>query len=1059
MLNNNRTLESLEKRRERVGSLGALDFLIAFERSRKSSKQCASLHASNPLFSSLLDLKAANQSVLKPTECSLPLVTNGKVPNTDPDVKQVDFRKVISNAFMLTQTDTHEAGIAYAESHLPADLSYTAEILRANFAISRGSEKEWLKHLNSYLAEFGIAPLCLSAKEGSLLDRFTTAPLPPVTGGPVVTVIMPAWNAQDTVRAAARSVLNQTWRNLELIIVDDASEDGTWGVLQELAATDDRIRIMRNKVNVGPYVSKNIAMTWAKGDYVTGHDADDWAHPQRLESHLKEVLLANGAIKASLTYMVRMEPDGRFWRISNINGFSIDGVTRKSCISCLFDRSFLHEQLGSWDCIRFGADSEIINRAKTLLGDGYREFRQMGMICLEMENGLTNHAELGVDRVTGLSAVRLEYAANWRAWHFEAKPEALMLPFPSFAPRVFDAPEVVRIMMPQIYRNHYAINPGGGKPEPVTAICVSKRPHFTEHIASILRAQTYDRLKIIYVAHGPDHDVARIKRAFAGVKSLQVLLLNEENTVLADGLNLALDHCDTDLVAKIDDDDFYGPDYIANSVLALKYSGFKDVALTGKTRTFIYVEGQNVFGLRFKANTSNTLFKRVHGGTLFWSRAKTGNQRFVRVRHGTDSHFTHGVLDQGLKIYSSDPYDYVHIRYSDILAHNCQIEDEEFMKHATIIASGLRLDLAYSCQMVEFEKSPKTSSTLKGQTLRESFTYQSFSHCLSDTSKTIYKACRNMTECKQLLELKKSDFQESTFFAEIDGVQFPLRFLSGGDVRNLVISFHGAINREKREIPAFLPFQPGLSGIAHQIAISDPTMYSRSNFTLSWYTGHEGFPCQSIMPTLINAIKQLFDIERRVYFGSSGGGFAALFYSWVDQGSIALVRSPQTNIMQYYSGHIERYRKACWPELDDNVRLSEKIVTDVSPLYKNAMNNTVIYLQSSGDSFHISNHMIPFLQGMQSNISEKNNRFILNCDFWGKFGHSSSVPQTTYLPWMIAALTSPSDQVDDILRTRHELLSMQNSIVKKVRNEKNRPTEADLKLTALLRDWQLKQSN
>ena len=316
-----------------------------------------------------------------------------------------------------------------------------------------------------------------------------------------------------------------------------------------------------------------------------------------------------------------------------------------------------------------------------------------------------------------------------------------------------------------------------------------------------------------------------------------------------------------------------------------------------------------------------------------------------------------------------------------------------------------------------------------------------------------------MMECKQLEGLKNGDFQENTFFAEIDGVQFPLRFLSGGKVRSLVISFHGAINREKRDIPAFLPFQPGLSGIAHQIAISDPTMYSRNNFNLSWYTGHEGFPCQSNLPTLITAIKQLFDIERRVYFGSSGGGFAALFYSWADQGSIALVRSPQTNITKYRSGHITRYRKACWPELDDNEQLSEKIVTDVSELYREAMNNTVIYLQSTGDPFHLSNHMIPFLQSVQTSISETNSRFILNCDFWGNFGHDSSIPQKAYLPWMIAALTSPSDQVDDILRTRHELLSMQNSIVKEVRNEKNRSTEADLKLTGLLRDWQLKQSN
>lgn len=316
-----------------------------------------------------------------------------------------------------------------------------------------------------------------------------------------------------------------------------------------------------------------------------------------------------------------------------------------------------------------------------------------------------------------------------------------------------------------------------------------------------------------------------------------------------------------------------------------------------------------------------------------------------------------------------------------------------------------------------------------------------------------------MTTVHQLQEIKKRDFQESTFFVEIDGIRFPLRFLSGGsNVRKLVISFHGSIDRTKRDIPAFLPFQPGLAGIAHQLAVSDPTMLSRDKFSLSWYAGHDELPCQSMLHKLITGIKNLFAIERTVYFGSSGGGFAALFYSWSDSGSIALVRSPQTNIVKYRSGHISRYRKACWPDLDDNERLSEKIVTDVSALYRDTMKNTVIYLQSTADPFHLSNHMIPFLQGIQATVSEGSNRLILNCDFWGAFGHESAVPQRAYLPWMIAALTARSARVNDVLQTRYELsLSAQHTIVKESKKEKQQIVDADRKLTEMLRDWQLAQ--
>ena len=84
-------------------------------------------------------------------------------------------------------------------------------------------------------------------------------------------VMMPAWNSEDTLEAAAMSILDQTWQNLELLIVDDASHDDTWAVMEILARRDERVRITRNKVNVGPYVSKNVALGHARGDWITGH--------------------------------------------------------------------------------------------------------------------------------------------------------------------------------------------------------------------------------------------------------------------------------------------------------------------------------------------------------------------------------------------------------------------------------------------------------------------------------------------------------------------------------------------------------------------------------------------------------------------------------------------------------------------------------------------------------------------------------------------------------------------------------------------------------------------
>lgn len=364
---------------------------------------------------------------------------------------------ILSAAQKLLQAGQPDLALEMAERDLPDDLAYTVEILWANAAIARGAEAEWLSHVNAYLAHFDLAPLRLKGG-GALLDRLSTVPLPPATGGPLVSVIMPAWNAEGTVRAAANSILNQTWRNLELLIVDDASEDGTWAVLQEIAASDHRVKILRNKVNVGPYVSKNLALMGARGEWITGHDSDDWAHPQRIERHMR--LAIERGSQASLSYMIRMQPDGFVGHIGAITSFSLDGVARKASVSCLFDSEFLKNQLGFWDSVRFAADTEMLVRAERMLGRGFCVFDEISMICLDHENSLTNHPECGVSKVAGISPVRAAYRDGWKKWHREkVGPGNAFMPFP-LQDRRYPAPAEMLVPLEDAEANIAALEAG-----------------------------------------------------------------------------------------------------------------------------------------------------------------------------------------------------------------------------------------------------------------------------------------------------------------------------------------------------------------------------------------------------------------------------------------------------------------------------------------------------------------------------------------------------------------------------------------------------------------------
>ncbi len=610
----------------------------------------------------------------------------------------------LQRAHEIARDGDHDLGIGYARLHVPKELDYTIDTLHANAALARNDRDGWLRHLNSYIGHFGAAPVRLRDGE-MLLDRFTTDGLPTVTGGPLISVIMPAWNAEKTVRAAANSILAQTWRNLELLIIDDASEDGTWGVMQEIAASDERVKIWRNPINVGPYVSKNIVLSMAQGEWVTGHDADDWAHPQRLEHHIREIQSRPVPPRASVTFMVRLEENGMMDRFAAISNYSLDGIARLAAISCTFNADFVREQLGGWDNIRFGADSELIARSQTLIGDEFTKLDQISMLCMNFEGSLTNDTAHGVDRLAGPSQSRQEYSKAYMKWHktlIENGGAGAKLTFPPSQEqqRPFAAPEAATVPLFRIRRNFSALT--GNDPicdEPVTAICSSKRPGFADRVAQMLKAQTHENLHVIYVAHGPDHDLDAVRRSFASLESVTILQLFDANAPLGEALNLALDHCKTDLVAKIDDDDFYGPNYIRSAVSAFHYNGCDNVGIVGKARAYCYVEDANVLALRFSAAHENNIRDRVYGSTIFWSRRALSDQRFILANTGEDSQFYVDAAKRGVKIYSTESADYLCIRYAAPGAHTWNISARDFLTTATIAAKDIRLDLVYSNKM------------------------------------------------------------------------------------------------------------------------------------------------------------------------------------------------------------------------------------------------------------------------------------------------------------------------------------------------------------------------
>src|SRR5581483_7441972 len=124
------------------------------------------------------------------------------------------------------------------------------------------------------------APSRLSVPQPAAPDRLVPAPSPRRCMTPKVTVLLAVRDGEPYIGEAVESVLDQTFTDFELLLVDDASTDGTVAVVERLG--DERIRILRNERNLGQVPSLNRGLGEARGEYVARLDADDACLPTRL---------------------------------------------------------------------------------------------------------------------------------------------------------------------------------------------------------------------------------------------------------------------------------------------------------------------------------------------------------------------------------------------------------------------------------------------------------------------------------------------------------------------------------------------------------------------------------------------------------------------------------------------------------------------------------------------------------------------------------------------------------------------------------------------------------
>ena len=259
-----------------------------------------------------------------------------------------------------------------------------------------------------------------------------------------ISVIMTTYNSMNIMLPSIFSILKQTHSNLELIVVDDCSTDGTIEVLNFISQYDSRMRVFQCPRNLGTYWAKNYGMMQARGKFVTFMDSDDLSSEERIRRVVKELLSDANLVMTFCDYIRINSTDGKVV-------LNRGEIKRGALIGMAFDREIVISKIGWFDSVRVNADDEMKQRIRTSFGnDSISHLPFADYFASLRENSLTtsgytsnNISKIDEDKSarTFLAPVRQNYTNSYINWH-RSSSRNLYVSFPQWA-RPFEAPNSI----------------------------------------------------------------------------------------------------------------------------------------------------------------------------------------------------------------------------------------------------------------------------------------------------------------------------------------------------------------------------------------------------------------------------------------------------------------------------------------------------------------------------------------------------------------------------------------------------------------------------------------
>lgn len=241
-----------------------------------------------------------------------------------------------------------------------------------------------------------------------VFDRLTSpAPTDRIEAPQRVSVVVTAYRPDQGLITAVKSILAQTWRNVEVVIVDDGSPPEFDEILAAAVALGERIRIVKQSENLGTYAARNAGLDASGGEFVAFQDSDDWSHPRRLELQVAP-LLADKRLVATTS-------DGM--AVTENLLLNRPGVRRGrfNPSSLVVRRAVVLGRAGYFDPVRKAADSEFIERIQAVFGPrSVRHVDEGPLALIRLSDNSLSRSEI---RVHWMHPARAAYRSAYHRWH------------------------------------------------------------------------------------------------------------------------------------------------------------------------------------------------------------------------------------------------------------------------------------------------------------------------------------------------------------------------------------------------------------------------------------------------------------------------------------------------------------------------------------------------------------------------------------------------------------------------------------------------------------------